>query len=219
MSFKEFLQDINEGTSTSIKVKGTFIFDQIGGKGETKHNLEFNVSMYRTGSDKFDHISISPNDRHYYNYLSIGRGMHATIKAKDIAHFLKSGYINVLVLPANDTNLKDGDAGSYNFQFDKAALEEIKNAVGDTTQTPRKAQAPRELKGITVGIEEVSDTRAIVTCDNETAELIKKQVHDSKSKIKIRVMERKEGAKVYIDTADKAGLNSAITQVKKILNK
>lgn len=221
MSFKNFLQEqlVNEASPTTTKVHGTFIYDTHGGKGEIKHGLEFNVEVYRTNADKFDHINVYPTDKRYYSYVNIGRGMRVEIKAKDIDRFLKAGGATALILPFNDSNEKDGIAGTYSFKFDKAAMDQIADAVGDTSQTPRKAPAPRALKGITTGIEEVSDTRAIVTCDNETAELIKKQVHDSKSKIKIRVMERKEGAKVYIDTDNKAGLDSAIAQVKKILDK
>ncbi len=54
------------------------------------------------------------------------------------------------------------------------------------------------------------DTRAIITIDNEMAAQLKKSIHDAKAKIKVRVMKRKDGAKVYIDTNDKASLDSAL---------
>jgi len=62
-----------------------------------------------------------------------------------------------------------------------------------------------------------SDTRVIITTDDETAKVMKKEIHNTKAKIKVRIMKRKEGAKVYIDTADKDGLDKAIDQVKEIL--
>ena len=65
-------------------------------------------------------------------------------------------------------------------------------------------------------IEIKSDTRAIVACSMRDAKRIKEEVHNSKAKIKVRIMERKDGAKVYIDTADKDGLAAAIAQVKQM---
>lgn len=62
-------------------------------------------------------------------------------------------------------------------------------------------------------IEIKSDTRAIVACSMRDAKRIYDEVHNSKAKIKVRIMERKDGAKVYIDTADRAGLDTAIEQV------
>jgi hypothetical protein len=219
MSFKEFLNEAK--ASNNVTVQGTFEFKQIGGPGEKKAGLDFSVTVYRTGAGKFDSITLHPTDRNYYNYLKIGRGMHTEIKAKNFEHFLHSGHVEVLVLPSNDTNLKDGDAGAYSFQFDKHALAQIKDAAGDTSNNTsvRAPQGPRALKGIETGVKVESDTRAIVTCDNDTADKIKKEVHDSKSKIGVRVMARKEGSKVYIDTADKTGLDKALAQVNKILDK
>lgn len=66
-------------------------------------------------------------------------------------------------------------------------------------------------------IEIKSDTRAIVAIDAATAVEIKKQVHDSKAGIKVRIMDRKDGAKVYIDTESKEALSAAIAKVKSIV--
>jgi len=65
-------------------------------------------------------------------------------------------------------------------------------------------------------IEIKSDTRAIITVDNITAEDIKKLVHDAREGIKVRIMNRKDGAKVYIDTKNREGLNIALDKVRDI---
>jgi hypothetical protein len=66
-------------------------------------------------------------------------------------------------------------------------------------------------------IEIKSETRAIVAIDARTAIEIKKQVHSSKDGIKVRIMDRKDGAKVYIDTKDNETLKAAIAKVKSII--
>lgn len=62
-----------------------------------------------------------------------------------------------------------------------------------------------------------SDTRAIITVDSETAKSLKTGIHDAKAGIKVRIMDRKDGAKVYIDTKDKKALDTAIEQAKLIM--
>jgi hypothetical protein len=91
-------------------------------------------------------------------------------------------------------------------------IEDVMKKVEDYIQQNHPA---KEAKQIDVQ----SDTRAIVAVDSDTAATIKKEVHNTKAKIKVRVMARKDGAKVYIDTADKDGLDSALEQVNTILGK
>jgi len=66
-------------------------------------------------------------------------------------------------------------------------------------------------------IEIKSDTRAIVAVDANTAVAIKKAVHNSKEGIQVRIMDRKDGAKVYIDTEDKETLSAVIAKIKSLV--
>jgi len=73
-----------------------------------------------------------------------------------------------------------------------------------------KANVKVKQKAAAGDIKRDSDTRAIITIDDEMATQLKKSIHNARAKIKVRIMKRKDGAKVYIDTNDKASLDSAL---------
>lgn len=68
-------------------------------------------------------------------------------------------------------------------------------------------------------IEIKSDTRAILSLavDSNQGEAIRKQLHDSKAGIKARLMDRKGGVKIYIDTDNKESLDAALAKAKSII--
>jgi hypothetical protein len=66
-------------------------------------------------------------------------------------------------------------------------------------------------------IEIKSETRAIVAVDAATAVAIKKAIHNTKAGIQVRIMDRKDGAKVYIDTESKDALSAAVAKVKSMV--
>ena len=64
-----------------------------------------------------------------------------------------------------------------------------------------------------------SPVRAIITASNEQATEIKKYVHNARAGVKVRIMSRKTGAKVYIDVKDESLLNDAVKKAKEIIEK
>lgn len=75
---------------------------------------------------------------------------------------------------------------------------------------------PMKPKG---AIDRQSPTRAIIATDDKKAVQLKKSIHNARAKINVRIMKRKDGAKVYIDTDDKASLDSALKKVDTIIKK
>ena len=63
---------------------------------------------------------------------------------------------------------------------------------------------------------DLDNPRAIVDADNRDADLIKKQIHDTRNGIKVRVMKRSSGNKVYIDAKDGKALQLALDKLKKM---
>ncbi len=80
-----------------------------------------------------------------------------------------------------------------------------------------KANVKVKQKAAAGDIKRDSDTRAIITIDDEMATQLKKSIHNAKAKIKVRIMKRKDGAKVYIDTDDKASLDSALEKAAEMM--
>lgn len=76
---------------------------------------------------------------------------------------------------------------------------------------------PKEIAG-TYGSPNVKlkNPRAIVDADDTEAERIKKVIHSAKDKIKVRVMKRATGNKVYIDAEDEKGFNIALEKLKSL---
>ena len=78
--------------------------------------------------------------------------------------------------------------------------------------------APKAPKAPKPTIDRSTDTRVIITATDDQAIAIKKAIHNSKTKTMVRIMKRKDGSKVYIDTADNASLETAIKAAEKLLS-
>jgi len=76
---------------------------------------------------------------------------------------------------------------------------------------------PKELKG-TLGSAntKLTNPRAIVDADDEESNMIKKLLHDTKAGIKVRIMKRAKGNKVYIDAKDENAFKLAMDKLAEI---
>lgn len=80
-----------------------------------------------------------------------------------------------------------------------------------------KQYVPAKKTAAADGIKVDGPTRAIVDADDSFAQEIKSKVHNTKAGIKVRIMKRSSGNKVYIDTKDDAGLQAALKQVRDMM--
>lgn len=97
--------------------------------------------------------------------------------------------------------------------------EKIYNQINDVNNWARKNSAlfmPKpKSKGGDIDIS--SDVRAIITTDEETANKIKKDVHNARNKIKVRIMKRKDHVKVYVDTEEPEDLDNSLDTIRDVL--
>ena len=93
----------------------------------------------------------------------------------------------------------------------------FKQLLSDIETWAGKNAALLVPKGAKPTIDRSTDTRVVITATNDQATTIKKAVHNAKAKTMVRIMKRKDGSKVYIDTIDKESLDTAIKTVEKIL--
>lgn len=63
----------------------------------------------------------------------------------------------------------------------------------------------------------MSNPRAIIDADDKEALMIKKLLHNPKETVTVRIMKRKDGNKVYVDSKNLDNFNSALDKLKKIV--
>ena len=76
---------------------------------------------------------------------------------------------------------------------------------------------PKEMAGV-LGNKptKLENPRAIVDADDNDSKIIKKNIHNAKEGIKVRIMKRKTGNKVYIDGKDPESFFKSLEKLKKI---
>ena len=88
---------------------------------------------------------------------------------------------------------------------------------GLATEVEKWTKANMKTKAVAGDIKRENDTRAIITIDDKMATQLKKSIHNPRTKTKVRIMKRKDGAKVYIDTNDKANLDAALKKASAMI--